>query len=67
MPSPSLTAIEYATQNANGSPIIDPSILTFLSLKIMYKIIDEILIGINKKNTGIINANPNPSSIFQSP
>lgn len=62
MPSPSLTGMAYATKKAHGNPIIDPTILSFLFLKIAYKITNEILIGINKKNSGIISANPNPSS-----
>jgi hypothetical protein len=62
MPSPPLTGMAYAARKAIGSPIIDPAILSFLSLKIAYKITSEILIGINKKNIGIIKANANPSS-----
>src|SRR5665647_948899 len=47
MPSPSLTGMAYATKKANGNPTIDPTILRFLSLKIAYKITNEILRGIN--------------------
>ncbi len=54
MPCPSLTGMEYATQKANGSPIIDPRILSFLSLKIAYKITNETLIGINIKIVGLL-------------
>ena len=62
IPSPSCTGMAYATRKAIGSPIIDPAMLSFLSLKIAYKITSEILIGINMKNIGIIRANANPSS-----
>ena len=62
MPSPLLTGMAYAIQKEIGSPIIDPAILSFLSLKIAYKMTNAILIGINIKNSGIIRANANPSS-----
>lgn len=52
----------YATTKAPKNPIIVPTILFFLSLKIAYKITNEILIGINNKNSGNAIAYPNPSS-----
>lgn len=46
MPHLSQTGMIYATTKAPMNPIIVPTILFFVSLKIAYKIINEILIGI---------------------
>ena len=54
MPPLSQTGMIYATTKAPKNPIIDPRILCFLSLKITYKITNEILMGINNKNSGNI-------------